>query len=319
MTIPLLDVQHLSKQFRLGKQILHAVQDVSFSLLPNESMGLGGESGCGKSTVAKLLTGLLEPTTGSIYFDGQDLVNLAAQKSRWLRRNIQMIFQHPASSLNPRMSVEEALAEPLIIHRLVKGKELSQRLIMLLSQVGLSEEYLKRMPHELSGGQKQRVAVARALAVSPRLLICDEPFSALDVSVQAQIINLLTKLQLEQQLSYFIISHDLAILRYLTQRLAIMYLGQLMEWGPSTEVYDHPLHPYTQALLTAILSKDSFKKQDSPRVFLKGDPPSPLRIPKGCPFFARCPQAQTVCQTMKPVWQEVKPNHFVSCHLYSKC
>lgn len=316
MTKPLLDIQHLSKQFRLGGKIFHAVQDVSLSLMPGEILGLGGESGCGKSTIGKLLIHLLEPTTGSIFFEGHDLRQLAAGKSRAWRRKIQMIFQHPASSLNPRMTVEETLAEPFIIHDLAKGKERAQRLSTLLTQVGLSEEYLKRLPHELSGGQKQRVAIARALAVQPLFLICDEPFSALDVSVQAQIINLLARLQREQNLAYLIISHDLSILRYLTQRLAIMYLGQLVECGPSTEVYDHPLHPYTQALVSAVLSPDPTKERQRQPIVLKGEVPSLTRPSQGCPFYARCPHALSMCQTIKPIWREIKPGHFTACHLY---
>ncbi len=316
MTVPLLDVQHLSKQFRLGKQTLHAVQDVSFSLAPGEVLGLGGESGCGKSTIGKLLMRLLEPTAGSIFFEGKNLNDLVAEKKQAWRRHIQMIFQHPAASLNPRMSVEEALSEPFIIHGLAKGKQRTQRLAELLVQVGLSEEYLKRFPHTLSGGQKQRVAIARALAIEPRLLICDEPFSALDVSVQAQIINLLARLQREQHLAYLIISHDLSILRYLTHRLAIMYMGQFVEWGPSKEVYDYPLHPYTQALVSAVLSSDLVKERQRSRIVLKGEVPSLVHLPQGCPFYARCPHAQKICQTVKPAWREVKPQHFTACHLY---
>jgi oligopeptide/dipeptide ABC transporter ATP-binding protein len=313
MTKPLLHVKHLSKKFHLGNHILHVVQDVSFSLLPGEILGLGGESGCGKSTIGKMIMRLLKPSSGVILFDGDDLANMVDYA--W-RRKLQMIFQHPAASLNPRMSVEETLAEPFIIHHLADGKERYKQLVTLLAQVGLEEEYLKRLPHQLSGGQKQRIAIARALAVNPQLLICDEPLSALDVSVQAQIINLLTKLQHEKQLSYLIISHDLSILRYLTHRLAIMYLGQLVEWGPSTEVYDHPLHPYSQVLVSAVLSPDPFKKRQHSHTFLKKEIPSPVRIPQGCPFYARCPKAQKVCQTVKPSLQEVKPNHFVACHLY---
>jgi peptide/nickel transport system ATP-binding protein/oligopeptide transport system ATP-binding protein len=316
MTAPLLHVRHLSKHFRLGNQILRAVQDISFSLSPGEILGLGGESGCGKSTVGKLLMGLLTLTTGSIFFDGQDLSNLMSRKSKAWRQKIQMIFQHPAASLNPRMTVEETLIEPFVIHGLAKGMERSKRIMELLTQVGLAKEHLKRLPHELSGGQKQRVAIARALAVNPLLLICDEPFSALDVSVQAQIINLLSQLQREQQLSYLIISHDLSILRYLTHRLAIMYLGQLMEWGPTHEVYDHPLHPYTQGLRSAVLLPDPFKKRQKMPLFLKDELPSLVQPPQGCPFYARCPFAQAICQKVKPEWQEVKTNHFIACHLY---
>lgn len=316
MTNPLLDVRNLSKQFRLKGQILRAVEDVSFSLLPGEILGLGGESGCGKSTVGKLLMGLLEPTSGSIVFDGQKLSDLTSQKSRAWRRRIQMIFQHPAASLNPRMTIEDSLAEPYRIHGLAKGIERSEKLIKLLSQVGLSNEYLKRLPHELSGGQKQRVAIARALALEPRLLIFDEPFSALDVSVQAQIINLLLNLQRVNKLSYLVISHDLSVLRYFTHRLAIMYLGQFMEYGPSQEVYERPLHPYSQALISAVLSPNPTKEHSKSRIVIKGEVPSLLQLPSGCPFHTRCPHAQRICQTVKPAWKEIEPGHFTACHLY---
>lgn len=316
MTIPLLDVQHLSKKFRLGSRMIQAVHDVSFSLLPGEILGLGGESGCGKSTIAKLLVRLLEPTTGSIFFDGIDLKDLASRKDLSWRRKIQMIFQHPGASLNPRMTVEETLAEPFIIHGTAKGIERAKRLSSLLAQVGLSEEYFERLPHELSGGQKQRVAIARALALDPLLVICDEPFSALDVSVQAQIINLLSRLQREKNLSYLIISHDLSVLRYLTQKLAIMYLGELVESGPSLAVCDHPLHPYTQALVSAILSPDPSKERQKTVTHLKGEIPSLVHRSEGCPFFSRCPHAQSICQKVKPTLREIKPNHFAACHLY---
>lgn len=313
---PLLNVKHLSKKFRMGNRDLWAVQNLSFSLMPGEILGIGGESGCGKSTLAKLLMCLLEPTAGSIQFEGKDLVNLSSRKSSVWRRKMQMIFQHPAASLNPRMTVEKILAEPFIIHGLAKGTDRSIRLAALLAQVGLSEAFLKRLPHELSGGQKQRLAIARALAVEPQLLICDEPFSALDVSVQAQIVNLLARLQRDQNLAYLIISHDLMLLRYLSHRLAIMYLGQIVEWGPSAEVYDHPLHPYTQALVSAVLIPDPLKERQSSHIFLKGEVPSLIPPPKGCPFYARCPKAKKICETVQPQWREVKPNRFTACHLY---
>jgi oligopeptide transport system ATP-binding protein len=313
---PLLDVQQLSKQFQRGRQIIHAVQNISFTIAPGEIFGLGGESGCGKSTVGKLLMHLLQPTAGSIFFEGQNLNYLAHQKSLAWRRNIQMIFQQPAASLDPRMTVEEALAEPFIIHDLARGIERTQRVITLLHQVGLSEDHLKRLPHELSGGQKQRIAIARALTVEPRLLICDEPFSALDVSIQAQIIQLLIQLQQTQQLAYLMISHDLSVLRQLAHRLAIMYAGQIVECGPSQDVYEHPLHPYSQALVSAVLSSDPCKERQRTRIVLKGEVPSLTRPSQGCPFYARCPVAQERCRTSKPVWQEVKSQHFVACHLY---
>lgn len=314
MTKPLLQVEQLSKQFLVGKQMIPAVKKISFTLAPGEILGLGGESGCGKSTIAKLLMGLMRPTSGSISFNGEDLLKLASQRSQAWRQKIQMIFQHPAASLNPRFTVEEVLAEPFIIHNIAKGADRIKRIVELLNQVGLSEEYRKRLPHELSGGQKQRIAIARALAVEPELLICDEPFSALDVSVQAQIINLLAQLQREKDLGYLVISHDLSILRYLTHRLAIMYAGQFVEWGPSASVYNHPLHPYSQALISAVLSPDPLKERQRSRIVLKGEVPSMLRPTEGCPFASRCPYAQPLCQTTKPVWREVKPQHFVACH-----
>lgn len=311
---PLIDIQNISKQFPWKGQLLYAVQNVSFSLSPGEILGLGGESGCGKSTVGKLLMGLLAPTSGSIFFDGHKLSDWMSQKSSAWRRQIQMVFQHPATSLDPRMTVEDILAEPFIIHHLAKGKERRQHLEQLLSQVGLSSDYLERLPHELSGGQKQRIAIARTLALEPKVIIYDEPFSALDVLVQKQIIHLLVELQRKHHLSYLIISHDLSLLRYLTDRLAIMYLGQMMESGPSSEVFDHPLHPYSQALVSAVLLPDPFHPR-SP-ITIKGEVPSLMHPPSGCPFYARCPHAQKICQTAKPKWKEVKPKHFAACHLF---
>jgi peptide/nickel transport system ATP-binding protein/oligopeptide transport system ATP-binding protein len=313
---PLLDVRHLTKQFRLNGHILHAVQNISFTLASGEILGIGGESGCGKSTIGKMVMGLLEPTSGSILFEGQDLSVLTRQRSQAWRRHIQMIFQHPAASLDPRMSVKEALEEPLLIHNLAKGKQKLNWMAALLFQVGLSEDFLDRMPYELSGGQKQRIAIARALALEPRVVICDEPFSALDVSVQAQIINLLARLQRERQLAYLIISHDLSILRYLTHRLAIMYMGQMMEWGASSEVYSHPLHPYTQILVSAVLPPEPIQERKRSHLFVKGEVPSLMQPPTGCPFYDRCPYAQKICKTVKPSWKEVKPNQFTACHLY---
>lgn len=313
MTIPLLKVQNLSKKFHLGNNIRHAVHDVSFSMSSGEILGLGGESGCGKSTLGKMLLRLIKPTTGSILFNGQDLAVLDSNRSKDWRRKIQMIFQHPAASLNPRLTVEETLAEPFHIHGLAYGEDLSKQVSELLNKVGLSAEFSKRLPHELSGGQKQRVAIARALAVNPLLLICDEPFSALDISVQAQIINLLVKLHREQHLSYLVISHDLSTLRYLTHRLGIMYLGELVECGPSKDVYDRPLHPYSQALVSAILIPDPFKEHQRTRIILKNKVVN-INPSSGCPFYSRCPHAQAICKTVKPLWREVKPQHFVACH-----
>lgn len=315
MNEPLLTVKNVHKHYRLGKQILHAVKDVSFSLLPGEILGLGGESGCGKSTIGKLLMGLATPTSGSILFQGKDIAQLASSRSQAWRRGIQMIFQHPATSLDPRFTVEETLAEPFSIHRLsIPGGDRKKHLGTLLEQVGLSEELLGRIPAELSGGQKQRIAIARALAVDPRLLICDEPFSSLDVSVQSQIINLLVRLHTEKNLTCLIISHDLSVLRYLTHQLAIMYLGELVEKGPSEEVYDTPLHPYSQALVSAVLIPDPIKERQRPSIAIKGDVPGNAATRQGCPFASRCPYAQAICLKEKPLMREVKPGRFASCH-----
>lgn len=301
----MIQVKNLSKQFRLGKQIFHAVKNVSFSLKQGEILGVGGESGCGKSTLAKLLMGLIEPTSGSILFEGKELT----QQSNGWRRNIQMVFQHPATSLNPRFTVKDILEEPFAIHRL---KE--RNIISLLEQVGLPQDVLFRLPSELSGGQKQRVAIARALALEPRFLICDEPFSALDVSVQSQIINLLAKLQKEKNLSYLIISHDLSVLRYLSDRMAIMYLGEIVEMAPSEELYDHPLHPYTQALISAVQIPDPILEKQRKFIPLKGEIPNIVQSMEGCPFASRCPYAQPLCQKEKPLLREVSKGRLAACH-----
>jgi peptide/nickel transport system ATP-binding protein/oligopeptide transport system ATP-binding protein len=254
MTVPfLLKIENLTKTFQVGSQIIQAVSDVSLTLHKGNILGIGGESGSGKSTLAKLLIALTEPTSGAIYFDGINLKDLVKQGDNRWRKEIQMIFQQPSSSLNPRMTIEQILKEPFIIHRHLDQKLWLERIVELLELVGLSSHYLKRMPQELSGGQKQRIAIARALAVKPRLLICDEPFSALDVSVQAQIIDLLMRLKADQELTYVVISHDLAALHYMCDEIAIMHAGQIVEWGPSEQMYRSPTHPYTQALLSAVL------------------------------------------------------------------
>lgn len=249
----LIHVEHLTKIFRVGSKTLQAVSDVNLTLTKGSILGIGGESGCGKSTLAKLLIGLTEPTSGSIYYDGVDLQHLVKQRSHRWRKDIQMIFQQPSSSLNPRMNVEDILKEPFIIHRHLEEKQWIEQIVNLLELVGLSSHHLKRMPQELSGGQKQRIAIARALAVKPRLLICDEPFSALDVSVQAQIIDLLMRLKVDQELTYIVISHDLSALHYMCDDLVIMQAGKIIERGTSAQIYNTPTEPYTKALLSAVL------------------------------------------------------------------
>jgi oligopeptide/dipeptide ABC transporter ATP-binding protein len=301
---PILHVEQLSKQFHLGKKHFHAVKNISFILQQGEILGLGGESGCGKSTIGKLLMGLLEPTSGSIFFDGQPL-----QASREWRKNLQMIFQHPATSLNPRFTIQQIIEEPFVIHRVPYG---NKDLIHLLHQVGLTEEILFRLPCELSGGQKQRIAIARALALEPRFLICDEPFSSLDVSVQSQIINLLSQLQKEKNLTYLVISHDLSVLRYLTHQMAIMYLGEIVEIGPSEELYKKPRHPYSEALISAVLLPDPQQKQTF--IHLKGEVPNMTQTIQGCPFASRCPYAQPLCHKEKPLLRHIGQDHFAACH-----
>lgn len=314
MNDDLMTVQKLSKTFHLGGKLIHAVQSISFTLKRGEILGLGGESGCGKSTLGKLLLRLIEPTSGVVRLENQDLFSLSSKKLKPLRRHMQMIFQHPASSLNPSMTIEEILWEPFQIHGIGNPKEKNNLVGDLLSQVGLPNHFSRRLPQELSGGQKQRVAIARALTLKPKLIICDEPFSALDVSVQGQLINLMQVIQQQLGLSYILISHDLAVMRHFTHRLAIMYLGEFVELAPSSSLFAAPLHPYTQVLLSATPTLDLEKKQ--PFVF-KGEVPGLLQQINGCPFQARCPFVSSVCQRVKPAWKEVKPNHFAACHLYA--
>ena len=316
MKLPLLKVQHLCKHFHLKNTLLHAVHDLNFSLSTGEIMGIGGESGCGKTTLAKLLLGCIEPSSGAIELEGENLASLVKKKSQAWRRHLQMVFQHPASSLNPRQTVEEILSEPFIIHQVGNKQERKDAVLKLLAQVGLSEELNKILPHALSGGQKQRIAIARAIALKPKLLICDEPFSALDISIQAQIITLLAQLQKENNFTCIVISHDLSLLRYFTDRLAILYLGQLVEYGPSEDVYNHPLHPYTQTLISAILPINPNQEAPHNTIAIKGEVPNAIHSLEGCPFRSRCPHAKKICQTVRPAWKEVKTGHFAACHLF---
>ncbi len=311
----LLKVADLKKQFKLGSRIVQILKNVSFSLSKGEILGLGGESGCGKSTLGKAILRLIEPTGGSIRFNGHELLALRQSELQQQRLHMQMIFQNPAASFNPRFTVEEILSEPMIIHDLEKGSARKSRLHDLLSQVGLDKNFLTRLQHELSGGEKQRIAIARALALSPSLIVCDEPFSALDVSVQVQIMNLLENLQEQLGMAYLLISHDLSALRHFSHRMAIMYMGQFVELGPSEEVYSRPLHPYTQALISSVPLPDPRLERTRKPIILRGELPSLLEQPKGCPFHTRCPQAAAICKEEAPVWKEVSPNHFTACHL----
>ncbi|MCI0371562.1 MAG: dipeptide ABC transporter ATP-binding protein [candidate division NC10 bacterium] len=321
MDAPLLTVTDLKKHFRVRRGVpweqagvVRAVDGVSFTLRKGETLGLVGESGCGKSTTGRCILRLLEPTAGKVVFDGLSVFDASKEEMRRLRRQMQIIFQDPYSSLNPRMSVEQIVGEGMVIHRLARGAERRDRTADLLRKVGLSPDHMKRYPHEFSGGQRQRIGIARALAVSPSLIIADEPISALDVSIQAQVLNLLQDLQEEFGLTYLLIAHDLRVVEHISDRVAVMYLGQIVELADSQELYRNPLHPYTQALMSAIPVPDPTVKRE--RIILKGDPPSPLRPPSGCRFHTRCPKRFEPCDRQEPVLREVQRGHWVSCHLY---
>lgn len=302
--VPLLEVKKLRKNFNK----LVAVDNLSFEIYPGETLGLVGESGCGKSTTGKLLLRLEEPTSGEVLFDGKNILNPTDFKP--YRKKMQIIFQDPYASLNPRMTIGDILQEPLQIHHIDKTSVED-----LLKLVGLDASYQGRFPHELSGGQRQRVGIARALSVNPQFIVCDEPISALDVSVQAQIVNLLKKLQNEMNLTYLFIAHDLAMVKYISHRVAVMYLGQLMELAPSNNLYQTPNHPYTQALLSAIPIPNPKTERTKTRILLQGEIPSPLNPPKGCPFVTRCPHAMPICHEIRPPLKEIAPKHFSACHL----
>lgn len=314
---PLIDVRNITKQYKANRTSLTAVKDLSFSIFPGEILAFAGESGCGKSTVARLLMRLLEPSSGSIYFEGKDICKLTRHELFTMRRNIQMIFQNPSSSLNPKMTVEDILSEPFIIHQLFDKSERQRRICELLDKVNLDRSLLGRLPDELSGGQKQRVSIARALALNPRFIICDEPLSALDVSTQKQIVHLLKKLQAQENLTLLFISHDLAVIRHFAHRIAIMYLGEIVEVGLTEDIFNRPKHPYTQALLSSILIPDPMKESRRIQISLKGEIPSAFNVPTGCPFHTRCPMAMPMCVTHKPQWKEADGLHQVKCHLES--
>jgi oligopeptide transport system ATP-binding protein len=319
----LLRVDNLVKHFPITQGILvqrqvgavHAVDGVTFDIHKGETLGLVGESGCGKSTTGRTILQLYRPTSGSVEFDNVDLVTLKGEDLRKTRRKMQMIFQDPYASLNPRMTVGEIIGEPLIIHNVARGKAVQQRVEQLLELVGLNSAFENRYPHEFSGGQRQRIGVARALALQPELIVCDEPISALDVSIQAQVVNLLEDLQKQFNLTYLFIAHDLSMVRHISDRVAVMYLGVIVELADRGELYNNPLHPYTKALLSAVPIPDPIVEEQRERMILTGDVPSPVNPPSGCRFRTRCPIAESICAEVRPEWREVKPGHFVACHL----
>jgi oligopeptide transport system ATP-binding protein len=318
----LLDVKDLKMHFPVTAGFLiqrkvadnKAVDGVTFDIKRGETLGLVGESGCGKSTTGRAILQLYKPTSGQVIFNGHDLTTQHGKELRANRRKMQMVFQDPYASLNPRMSVRDIISEPLVIHSLGNSAERRERVTELMRVVGLNPYYASRYPHEFSGGQRQRIGIARSLAVSPDFIVCDEPVSALDVSIQAQVINLLEELQEQFGLTYLFIAHDLAVVRHISDRVGVMYLGKLMELAGRNEIYENPLHPYTKALLSAVPIPDPVLERKRERIILTGDVPSPLRPPRGCVFHTRCPIAIDECRTEIPEWREVQPGHWVACH-----
>jgi len=324
MSMPLLKVEGLVKQFPihgglLGREVarVHAVDGVSFELAPGETLGIVGESGCGKSTLGRSILRLLEPTAGEVSFEGRSVTRANPAELRALTRDMQIIFQDPFASLNPRMSVRDIVGEALIIHKLAgNAQQREARVVELLETVGLSADQMRRFPHEFSGGQRQRIGIARALAVSPKLVVCDEAVSALDVSIQAQVINLLEDLREQFGLAYLFIAHDLSVVEHISHRVAVMYLGRIVEIAPAKALYTEPRHPYTEALLSAVPIPDPTVKRR--RIPLQGDVPSPIHPPTGCHFHTRCPLAQTArCREQRPELKQVTDGHWVACHLRS--
>jgi oligopeptide transport system ATP-binding protein len=319
----ILQVSNLKKYFPITSGIViqrhvgdvKAVDDVSFHVYKGETLGLVGESGCGKSTTGRTVLQLYRPTAGTVQFEGIELSTLKGEDLRKMRRRMQMIFQDPYASLNPRMTVGRIIAEPLQVHRVLAGsKERQERVEYLMGKVGLNPYFINRYPHEFSGGQRQRIGIARALALDPALIVADEPISALDVSIQAQVVNLMEELQEELGLTYLFIAHDLSMVRHICDRVAVMYLGKIVEVAETEELYTNPLHPYTQALLSAVPVPDPMVEQQRKRIILKGDVPSPINPPKGCNFNTRCPVAVDVCFGEDPQLKEVKPEHWVACY-----
>jgi len=318
----LVEVKNLKKYFPIKGGILKrtighvkAVDDISFQIYSGETLGVVGESGSGKSTMGRTMIRLYEPTAGEIYFQGENLLNLDRNKLRKIRKNMQMVFQDPYASLNPRMTIGDLVEEPMLVQGINKN-ERRERALYMLNKVGLSEEHYPLFPHEFSGGQRQRIGIARALSVQPKLIIADEPVSALDVSIQSQVINLLVDLQAEFHLTYMFIAHDLSVVKFISNRVAVMYLGKIVELADKTNLFSNPAHPYTQALLSAVPQPNPRHKKE--RIILTGDIPSPANPPQSCAFHPRCRYATEQCKIEKPKWQEIEPDHYVACHLYSK-
>ena len=312
----ILEVTDLCKFFKAGrKQTLKAVDNVSVSIRRGETLGLVGESGCGKTTCGRTMIKLYEPTSGKVVFDGKDISTLKGKDLLEFKKNVQVIFQDPYASLDPRMTIGEIISEGMDVHFHLSEQEKNDRVADLLNKVGLSAEYANRFAHELSGGQRQRVGIARALAVEPKFIVCDEPISALDVSIQAQVVNLLIKLQKEFGLTYLFISHDLSMVKHISDRVGVMYLGSMVELASNYDLYDKPLHPYTQALISAIPMADPDGEATRERIKLEGEVPSPINPPPGCKFRPRCRYAMPICEKEAPQLLEVEPNHFVACHL----
>lgn len=309
----LVEVKNLCKYFNVNGGKLKAVDGINFEIYKGETLGLVGESGCGKSTTGRTMLRLYEPTAGEMIYNGKNVYEFNRAEMKEIRQHMQMIFQDPYASLDPRMTVEEIVGEPFDIYGTLKGKARKQKVLELLETVGLSAEHSQRFPHEFSGGQRQRIGIARALALNPEFIICDEPISALDVSIQAQIVNLLKELQEKLGLTLLFIAHDLSMVRYISDRVGVMYLGNMVEMTESEELYDHPLHPYTKALLSAIPIADPTIQRDKKRIELSGDVPSPIDPPPGCRFVDRCPYAEDICRGKTPELREVRPGHFVAC------
>lgn len=319
MEKPLVQIKSLKKHFQVssgpysGKSTIKAVDDVSFDIFKGETLGLVGESGCGKSTLGRTMLGLYPPTSGSVYFEEKDIASLRGREIKAMRKNMQIIFQDPSASLNPRKTVKDILEDPFKIHGIGDKGERQNKISQLLDCVGLSQYHLSRYPHEMSGGQKQRVGIARAIALNPKLIVCDEAVSALDVSIQAQVINLLEDLQAELGLTYLFISHNLSVVHHISDRVGVMYLGQLVELASKEELYGNTLHPYSKALISAIPEADPCQKKK--RIVLSGDVPSPANPPSGCRFHTRCPLAADICRVEQPPLSEKTKAHFTACHM----